>query len=148
MTKGAYEMRIGDWSPDMCASDLDQGKGGQGGVDRAGEGVAFLGIPVGQVIDIIAFRLGPIHDRPRPAKARLGAVRDVRREIAIVGQDGADDAPLPRSRSRSAGPKDRLAHAQSPPDANRRRSIPPAHPLAKSHTNQHPNPSDAPGNLY
>src|SRR3546814_9641538 len=43
--KTAYEMRISDWSSDVCSSDLgDQGEKGEGGADRRGG----LGRQVGQ----------------------------------------------------------------------------------------------------
>src|SRR3546814_9255276 len=38
--KTAYEMRISDWSSDVCASDLGIGRrGGKGGVALAGRGL-------------------------------------------------------------------------------------------------------------
>src|SRR3546814_4572955 len=33
--KTAYEMRISDWSSDVCSSDLDHGAGADAGQDRA-----------------------------------------------------------------------------------------------------------------
>src|SRR3546814_1356457 len=46
--KTAYEMRISDWSSDVCSSDLVAGAGG--GVDGGGDGVEarLRGLPLGQ----------------------------------------------------------------------------------------------------
>src|SRR3546814_2580969 len=73
--KTAYEMRISDWSSDVCSSDLLRG-----------------------------FQIGPRHADPRPAPRRLavdvgrdGAVRPERKAHEPIGRRhfaGDDAAPL------------------------------------------------------
>src|SRR3546814_5269728 len=56
-------------------------------MDRTGERIGPLALPVGEIIVIIGLRLGAVHDRPRPAETRLGAIRNLRREIAVRSEE-------------------------------------------------------------
>src|SRR3546814_14767182 len=55
--KTAYEMRISDWSSDVCSSDLNMA------VDRSPDGPA-MGQPLGATQDSVALSLGSTVDFP------------------------------------------------------------------------------------
>src|SRR3546814_1059764 len=57
--KTAYEMRISDWSSDVCSSDL-------------GSGVAFSGVPVGEVKTIAL-----MPDTPEFVRVRISVNEEV-----------------------------------------------------------------------
>src|SRR3546814_3450019 len=92
--KTAYEMRISDWSSDVCSSDLDQGEG-------AGE-VEDLrparGLP-GQVARL---------DRPRDRSRELPRQRARRARVQL---------PVGYRQDRPAGGQDRMGYA--PADGQR-----------------------------
>src|SRR3546814_20089354 len=95
--KTAYEMRISDWSSDVCSSDLRLGQGrAPGGREHAGERLTRLHALVrrldGHALDA---RVDPrTHDllQPQvpaavarhPARARLGPAFDLHRTYAQV----------------------------------------------------------------
>src|SRR3546814_8924918 len=59
--KTAYEMRISDWSSDVCSSDLqhpDDDRGEQAGKRQTGDRAEFL---ADDGIDVIGMRLGQLH---------------------------------------------------------------------------------------
>src|SRR3546814_3476354 len=91
--KTAYEMRISDWSSDVCSSDLLAGGGGASPETLSGHrGGPLPGSPVDQHPDS---RPAAQCLRPRPDPATAGRKRDQIRRVAHL-QPG-------RHRHRSAG---------------------------------------------
>src|SRR3546814_10528025 len=67
--KTAYEMRISDWSSDVCSSDLSARQRGRELLLRPAEGLALLGIDAARVPDVIITHLhydhaGTLNDFP------------------------------------------------------------------------------------
>src|SRR3546814_1291662 len=92
--KTAYEMRISDWSSDVCSSDLREGR------DEFATG--FAGEQVGGHLRFEIARLDDVHidAAPRPfarqrlahmPHRRLGRAIDRGRGTALVSGDRADD---------------------------------------------------------
>src|SRR3546814_15651154 len=83
--KTAYEMRISDWSSDVCSSDLkhpDDDRGEQAGKRQTGDRAEFL---ADDGIDIIGMRLGQLH--LHRALAGAGAEQSPRdRKSVVEGQ--------------------------------------------------------------
>src|SRR3546814_2584753 len=103
--KTAYEMRISDWSSDVCSSDLQvavvelvlqrAGAGGDDGLqprqqrrDEVGEGLAGAGAGLGQQHALPVERIGNGDGEVLLRRPRREA-RDLRRQYAALGQGGA-----------------------------------------------------------
>src|SRR3546814_7140367 len=100
--KTAYEMRISDWSSDVCSSDLDRGQSGE---NRAGEAAHRPGLrqePAEQAVrgrQLVADDRGAQRDRVRlvdhlaPALAGAVEVESIGRILlAIVTARAVEDA--------------------------------------------------------
>src|SRR3546814_1357173 len=77
--KTAYEMRISDWSSDVCSSDL--GPWYQYVVERAADGVLVgdvgvgFGVPGERQVEL-GYRILPAHHRKGYAREAVGAILD------------------------------------------------------------------------
>src|SRR3546814_20562365 len=95
--KTAYEMRISDWSSDVCSSDLpDVGDLGLGEDGRGGLVVVEVPVLAGVQAHDVLGDLAPLHRRDRRQREATGEVtgdvdvRDVRLEVLVV----VEEAPL------------------------------------------------------
>src|SRR3546814_2315482 len=86
--KTAYEMRISDWSSDVCSSDLpDVGDLGLGEDGRGGLVVVEVPVLAGVQAHDVLGDLAPLHRRDRRQREATGEVtgdvdvRDVRLEV-------------------------------------------------------------------
>src|SRR3546814_5452836 len=83
--KTAYEMRISDWSSDVCSSDLDQDRTSRSPHqlvgDRADQGAGQAAAPVrADADDVAADPLGGLGDGPRCVVAVRSEERRVGKE--------------------------------------------------------------------
>src|SRR3546814_19044283 len=115
--KTAYEMRISDWSSDVCSSDLVADRRRAGDDPRADENVAFL---QGGHVECLL----PIGEVPGPHRA-FGPLR--KHPGAIQGHDPSPNRPpAPAHRtSRGAAPKASPCPPSTPPAPPPIRSTPP-----------------------
>src|SRR3546814_20758697 len=124
MQKTAYEMRISDWSSDVCSSDLRQGRAGAEDVaqpralarfrlrtgqpqrEQAG-GVVVEGFPfdIGTAKPVFALLRRAPRDGAQPAQLRIaGAVLDQQHQPqAVVEADLAADDEVDRPEERRVG---------------------------------------------
>src|SRR3546814_10619422 len=84
--KTAYEMRISDWSSDVCSSDLAHADGGDGDEQRHAHDVDRLD-PVGEGLDVAAQRMLHVAQLAADPHGFLAEAPD--RFALFVGQDGA-----------------------------------------------------------
>src|SRR3546814_7397051 len=78
--KTAYEMRISDWSSDVCSSDLDA-RGGRGAVFEQHVADSIAEVDVGhQLLERQRRRQHLVAERAKigPATLELGGMRDIR----------------------------------------------------------------------
>src|SRR3546814_20577615 len=80
--KTAYEMRISDWSSDVCSSDLRDGIGGKAAADAGGHPDEAPGGEVGDVEDVLVLQ-----------HAQRCAVPALRHDVAQDRLDDLLDAP-------------------------------------------------------
>src|SRR3546814_11621009 len=111
--KTAYEMRISDWSSDVCSSDLDPGNFRRSGADLRGPGAGRAGraelsaLPPGAELDASRtatrrLRLSRRSGR-EPARDRPPFDRRAHRQAEAGTGCGAADAGLARSEERRVG---------------------------------------------
>src|SRR3546814_5086507 len=80
--KTAYELRISDWSSDVCSSDLRDGIGGKAAADTGGHADETPGGEVGDIEDVLVLQ-----------NAQRRAVSALRHDLAQDRLDDFLDAP-------------------------------------------------------
>src|SRR3546814_3393961 len=93
--KTAYEMRISDWSSDVCSSDLIVCRFAGDDADRATDGVASEQRTLRALQDLDAFHVEKIDIRPGGTREvdtiDIGADARVEVECEVVLADAADE---------------------------------------------------------
>src|SRR3546814_1176546 len=79
--KTAYEMRISDWSSDVCSSDLRPAQARKGRLHLAHQGVHRPGQEIGAEQNILR-----AVERVEPAADPLDIIIDVARRMAEIGR--------------------------------------------------------------
>src|SRR3546814_1835288 len=87
--KTAYEMRISDWSSDVCSSDLDRAQQARGGLlaDRPGVAAQVGQVRVGDAVDGLGREHGVV-----PAAPILGLRALPHGEVGVGDALGQQDA--------------------------------------------------------